>query len=185
MPFLGRNNVDNPRISGGNAFDKLCRSIGRIVVDHDDIELETGFLRQCRANGVADCLMSVPDGNNNRCLDPKISLVEINRVESRSVDKSTNFIKMLGDSLFKFYLNRAITRIYIVELTFPAAPCGFKVVKGLGNMDDASLPRGGEHKPINIDARRTFGKFSEKRTVGSDQRPEIEIIAQSAFCAVD
>jgi len=90
--------------------------------------------------------MSVPDGNNNRCLDPKISLVEINRVESRSVDKSTNFIKMLGDSLFKFYLNRAITRIYIVELTFPAAPCGFKVVKGLGNMDDASLPRGGEHK---------------------------------------
>ena len=92
---------------------------------------------------------------------------------------------MLGNSLFKFYLNRAVPRIDIVELTFTAAPCCFKAVKRLGNMDNAPLPRGGKHKPINIDARRTFGKFTEKRTVGSDQRAEVEIVAQGAFGAVD
>ena len=47
------------------AFQQFGGLVGRVVVHHDHIELETGFLSQSAVHGITDGLLAVEDGNDD------------------------------------------------------------------------------------------------------------------------
>ena len=47
------------------AFQQFGGLVGRVVVHHDHIELETGFLSQSAVHGITDGLLAVEDRNDD------------------------------------------------------------------------------------------------------------------------
>ena len=47
------------------ATQQFCGLIRRVVVDHDDIELEAGFLGKDAVDGIADGLLAIEDGDDH------------------------------------------------------------------------------------------------------------------------
>ena len=67
--------MDEPFVVVGlEQFGGLVR---RVVVDHDDVELEAGLLAERGVNGVADGLLTVVDGYDHRCFHVELLFVEV------------------------------------------------------------------------------------------------------------
>lgn len=67
----------------GKAIDSLRGSIGRVVVDNNQIEFEVRFLFQDRVDGIGNGAYTVPYGNDYRSLVFEIVSVEFDLFEYR------------------------------------------------------------------------------------------------------
>ena len=67
----------------GKAIDSLRGSIGRVVVDNNQIEFEVRFLFQDRVDGIGNGAYTVPYGNDYRSLVFEIVGVEFDLFEYR------------------------------------------------------------------------------------------------------
>ena len=58
-----RDNDNKPWVVYG--CENLGRAVGRMVVHHDDIEIEVAFLRECALHGIGHGADSVEDRNDH------------------------------------------------------------------------------------------------------------------------
>ena len=98
----------------GKAIDSLRGSIGRVVVDNNQIEFEVRFLFQDRVDGIGNGAYTVPYGNDYRSLVFEIVGVEFDLFEYR-FEITAYFFQVFGTCGFHFYLYAPIFGIYIIE----------------------------------------------------------------------
>ena len=60
-----------------DATEYLARLVGGVVVDHDDVKLEVGFLAEGALHGIGDGLLSIEDWDDHGSLVLKVLLVEV------------------------------------------------------------------------------------------------------------
>ena len=90
-----------------------------IIYDYD-VELEISLLLHRTKHSVSYGLLSIINRDDDRCLIFKILLIKIRLTIVTGINQSAQFAKMLGTSLFHFYLHLPVTRIHIVELLLTA-----------------------------------------------------------------
>ena len=95
-------------------------TIGRMIIYDNDVELEIGLLAHCTKHCVCDGLLSIENWDDDGCLIFKVLLIKIRLTIVTGINQSAQFAKMLGTSLFHFYLHLPVTRIHIVELLLTA-----------------------------------------------------------------
>ena len=91
-----------------------------MIIYDDDIEIEIGLLMHRTKHSVCDGLLSIENRDDDRCLIFKVLLIKIRLTIVTGINQSAQFAKMLGTSLFHFYLHLPVTRIHIVELLLTA-----------------------------------------------------------------
>ena len=92
-------------------------SVGAMVVDDDEVELKLGLLFQYRLDGCTDSGLPITNGDNHRCLNFELALVEINIFEM-GFKVSANLFQMLGTCLFHLNLSVAVTWVNVIKLFF-------------------------------------------------------------------
>ena len=97
--------------------DGLGCSVGAMVVDDDEVELKLGLLFQYRLDGSTDSSRPIAHGDNHRCLNFKLALVEINVFEM-GFEVSANLFQMLRTCLFHLNLSVAVTWVNVIKLLF-------------------------------------------------------------------
>ena len=95
-------------------------SVGGMVIDHDDIIGKLRFLRKRTFHGIGDGFCAVENGNDNRCLDAEILLVEVDFAVGSRVDQCAEFRQMNRAGAFHLDLHLPIARIHVVKLLFAA-----------------------------------------------------------------
>ena len=98
----------------------LASTVGRMIVDHDDVELEIGFLAQRTLHGIRDGLLSVENRNDHRSLVEEILFAEIRLAIKAGIDECSHLVEMLRANLFHLYLYLSVARVHIVELLLAA-----------------------------------------------------------------
>ena len=94
----------------------LASAVGRMIVDHDDVELEIGFLAQRTFHGIRDGLLSVENRNDHRSLVEEFLFAEIRLAIKTGIDESPHLVEVLCASLLHLYLYLSVARVHIVEL---------------------------------------------------------------------
>ena len=98
----------------------LASAVGRMIVDHDDVELEIGFLAQRTLHGIRDGLLSVENRDDHRSLVEEFLFAEIRLAIKTGIDEGSHLVEMLRASLFHLYLHLSVARVHIVELLLAA-----------------------------------------------------------------
>ena len=98
----------------------LASAVGRMIVDHDDVELEIGFLAQRTLHGIRDGLLSVENWDDHRSLVEEFLFAEIRLAIKTGIDEGSHLVEMLRASLFHLYLHLSVARVHIVELLLAA-----------------------------------------------------------------
>ena len=91
-----------------------------MIVDHDDVELEIGFLAQRTLHGIRDGLLSVENRDDHRSLVEEFLFAEIRLAIKAGIDECPHLVEMLRASLFHLYLHLSVARVHIVELLLAA-----------------------------------------------------------------
>ena len=91
-----------------------------MIIYNYDVELEIGLLAHCTKHCVCYGFLSVENRDDDRSLILKVLLFKIRLTIVTGINQSAQFAKMLGTSLFHFYLHLPVTRIHIVELLLTA-----------------------------------------------------------------
>ena len=91
-----------------------------MIIYNNYVELEIGLLAHRTKHCVCDGLLSVENWDDDGCLIFKVLFIKIRLTIVTGINQGTQFTKMLGTSLFHFYLHLSVTRIYIVELLLAA-----------------------------------------------------------------
>ena len=91
-------------------------SVGRVIVDYDDIVFEAGFLRKGTLHRVLHRLDTVEHRDDHRGLHLKLLFVEIHRTILVGVNQRLHLTQMGCAGLFHLYLHLTVARIHIVEL---------------------------------------------------------------------
>ena len=95
-------------------------AVGRMVVHHDDVELETCLLFQGTLHGISHGLFAVEDGDDDRSLVFKLLLTEVWLAVEGGVYQGAHLAQVLGACLFHLYLHLAVARVHIVKLLLAA-----------------------------------------------------------------
>ena len=98
----------------------LASAVGRMIVDHDDVELEIGFLAQRTLHGIRDGLLSVENWDDHRSLVEEFLFAEIRLAIKAGIDEGSHLVEVLRASLFHLYLHLSVARVHIVELLLAA-----------------------------------------------------------------
>ena len=91
-----------------------------MIVDHDDVELEIGFLAQRTFHGIRDGLLSVENWNDHRSLVEEFLFAEIRLAIKTGIDEGSHLVEVLCASLLHLYLHLSVARVHIVELFLAA-----------------------------------------------------------------
>ena len=105
------------------AFIGLCHirqelscTVGRVVVHHNHIEIEVGFLCQCTLHSIADGLGTIENRDNDRGFNLKFLFLEVDIFVLCSIHHSVDSPQMCCAGAFHLYLHFAVGRIDIVKL---------------------------------------------------------------------
>ena len=99
-----------------DATEYLARLVGGVVVDHDDVKLEVGFLAEGTLHGISDGLLSIEDWDDHGSLVLKVLLVEVGQAIITSIYQCSHLLQVLGTSTLHLYLNLTVARVHVVEL---------------------------------------------------------------------
>ena len=102
------------------ALKYLGGSVSRMVVHHDDVIGKSCLLGKCALDGVANGLLTIVDGYDDRCFEGKILLSKVDVQISRRIDKGIQRVQMGCAGTFHLYLNFAIAGVHVVKLAFTA-----------------------------------------------------------------
>ena len=94
----------------------LCCSIGRVILNDNNIKGERCLLAQSALYSIADGLLTIEDGDDDTRLDSKLLLVEVGSDVIRWGDEGTNLAEVSCYNTLHLHLYLTILRIYIVEL---------------------------------------------------------------------
>ena len=72
----------------------LTSAVGRMIVDHDDVELEIGFLAQRTLHGIRDGLLSVENWDDHRSLVEEFLFAEIRLAIKTGIDEGSHLVEM-------------------------------------------------------------------------------------------
>ena len=97
-------------------------SVGRVIVNDDDVVFEVCLLLQCTSDGVEDSLLTVSDGDNHRSLYWKVLLVEVGILIVVGIHESPDGIEMARSHLLHLNLHLTVGGIDIIELLHTACP---------------------------------------------------------------
>src|SRR5207245_10827071 len=89
--------------------------IRRMVIDHDNVEIEIRTLAECALDGIKDRSFAILHGYNDAGLDGKFLAGKGNFREAR-LEPRTDTLQMAGGNLLHFDLIIAIAGIDIIEL---------------------------------------------------------------------
>ena len=92
-------------------------TVGRVIVDNDQVEFEICFLAEYRTDGIAYGTNTVAYRNNHRSFVWEVAGVEFYFLEFR-LQITAYLLQMFGTCLFHLNLSVTIFRIYIVEYFF-------------------------------------------------------------------
>ena len=98
------------------SLQQLSSAIRRVIIHHNDVELEVSLLRQGAVHGIADGLLAVIDGNHHRGFDIKLLFVEVWLTIIRRVDLGADLVQMRRSGLFHLYLYLTVAWVHIIEL---------------------------------------------------------------------
>ena len=115
-----RNNMYQPFVV--QTVQQLCRTVCRVIIDHNDIELEVGLLPECTAYGIEDGLLAVIDWDDDRSLDLEVLFVEIWSAIERRVYLGSDGSQMGSGGMLHLYLYLAVAGIHVVELLDTRSP---------------------------------------------------------------
>ena len=113
--------MDYPWVFGGDSGEDFGSAVGRMIVNDNHIEGESGFLRQGGGHRVGDGAGAVADGDDYRGLNGKVPLREVNLPCYRR-KLCHDSCEVSGENLFTLLLHRGIARINIVKLFLPRSP---------------------------------------------------------------
>ena len=163
-----------------------------MVVDHNDIELEVGFLTQGAVHGIHDGLLAVVDRDDYRGLDAEVLLVKVWTAIEGRIDLRTDSREMGRSGMFHLDLHLAVSWIHIVELLDTRCPeVGlFLRIQAFVDVEDAALAaqeeaQGIEARILIVVFARLHGEGMEQRGLDEQQRAEIEVVADAAWKIVD
>ena len=108
-----RNDMDQPPVRC-KAVDRFGRAVGRMIVDHDQIEFKSGLLLQHRSDRICDRPYPVAYWNDYRSLAPETVCGELQFPERR-LQISPHPFQMVGTRLFHFHLRVPVFRIDIAK----------------------------------------------------------------------
>ena len=174
------------------SLQQLCGAIRRVIVHHDDVELEVGFLRQGAVHGITDGLLTIEDGNHHRGLDIKLLFVEVWPTIVGRVDLSTDLVQMCRSGLLHLDLHLTVAWVHVVELLH-ARGTGvefFFRIEFLIDMEQFAAAAQEEAQGIEacmavVALAGLHGKRMEQCCLDEQQRSEVEVIADAAQLVVD
>ena len=171
---------------------QLCGLVGRMIIHHNDIELEISLLSQRTVHSIQNSLLAVVDRNHHRSLDIKILFVEVWTAIERRIDLGTDLSQMGRSCMLHLYLHLAVTGVHIVELLHTRGPqVGFLFgIQTLVDMEQLTLTtqkqaQGIESGKLIIVLTRLHGEGMQQRGLKQPQAAEIEVIADAASEIVD
>ena len=182
--------VDEPLVVDG--IKQLGGLVRGVVVHHDDIIFEVCLLREGRVDGIADGLLAVVDGDDDRCLDVELLFVEVRPTVVRGIDLCADLRQVGGGGMFHLYLHLAVAGVHVVELLH-ARGTGVGLlfrVELLVDMEQLSVATQEEAQGIEtgvliVGLACLHGKGVEQRGLHQQQRTEVEVVADAARLVVD
>src|SRR5437763_1574887 len=108
-----------------------------MVIDYDNVEVESSFLEQRTLNGVENGSFAVPDRDNDARLHRKLFRHGRQGLETR-FEPGADTLEMFGRNSLHFDLIIAILRIDIIELLLTCGPriqnrCGIERLRNPDN----------------------------------------------------
>ena len=103
-------------ITSHQARQDFGSTIGRMIIDYDNIILEVCFLRQGTLHCIFNGFRTIENGNNNGSLHLEILFVEVNLQIVARIHQCTDFTQMGSAGLFHLYLHLTIGRIHVIKL---------------------------------------------------------------------
>ena len=113
--------MDYPWVFGGYPGEDFGSAVGRMIVNYNHIEGESGFLRQGGSHRVGDGACAVADGDDDRGLHGKAPLGVVNMPCYRR-KLCHDSCEVGSENLFTLLLHCGIARINIVKLFLPRSP---------------------------------------------------------------
>ena len=95
---------------------QLSGMVSGVVVDHNDIILEARFLAEGRVHGIANGLLAVEDGDDDRSLHIELLFVEIGATVIRGVNLCPDLLQVGGGGLLHLDLHLAVAGVHVIEL---------------------------------------------------------------------
>ena len=102
----------------GKRVDNIARSIGRVIIDNEYIELKICLLSKHRTYCIANGRYSVEHRDNNRSLNRELTCREVDGAVFIWWQPTSYAVQMVGAHLLHLNLNIALCRIHIIELFF-------------------------------------------------------------------
>ena len=100
----------------GKVGQNVGGTVGRMVIDDNDIIFEHRLLRQGTLNGITDSLHTVIDGNDDGSLEVKRLFIIVDVLILHGVNQCTDFAQMVRAGLLHLHLHIAVGRVHVVEL---------------------------------------------------------------------
>ena len=183
----------HPLVAVGNGGGDGCRSIGRVVVYHDDVKPEVGFLTQCRPYSVLDGTFAVAHRYDDRCLDFEVASVGVDIGQCRGIDISANQPQVVGRYLLHLYLHVAVARVDIIELLLATLPqvqflLGIQIFRDVHDSLAAAADEQSEfveRSCLPVVVTVSFRPCLQEGRLYDEQRPEVEIVAHRSYLVVN
>jgi hypothetical protein len=70
-----RNDMDQPIVFRGQLAESLGRTVGRVVIDDDDVEWKLGLLFKCAVYRIANGFHAISDGNDHAAFNEENGVV--------------------------------------------------------------------------------------------------------------
>ena len=173
--------------------DDLRGAVGGVVVDDDEVEGERGLLPQHRTDGILDGTDSVPDRDDDRCLDGEGCRMQVDFLPVVWLQPGTELLQVVGADAFHLQLYGAVPGVHVVEL-FLARTAVVRLhfrIQEFIQVNDALRPLCRQPQPevvqSGIRAVRHFSLETTPEVVAVDQPQgaEVKVVAQAAPLVVD
>ena len=144
-------------------------SVGRVVVDDEDVEGEAGLLGQGRGDGVLDGAHAVAYGDDNACLDGHFLAVKHDLVVLAGCQVGVDLAEVARYGALHFHLACAVAWVNVVELAL-AAQAGVGLHLGVEVLADV------ERQHV---AREEEPQVVEAGVVVGVEHPLLEVLLQA------
>ena len=135
----GRNDVDQPIIFRGEVAESVGRTVGRVIVDDDDVEWKIGLLFKRAVYRIANGLHAIADGDDHAAFNGERRIV-VGRTRGRRRQPGLDALEVGCRDLFHFNLIAAVSRIDVTEMCFFIGELdgGRGEIGGLAEVDDGT-----------------------------------------------
>ena len=186
-----RNDVYQRLILLGQLTENIRRSVGRMVIHHDDVIFERGLLRQSTLHRITNRLGTIVDRNDHRSLHVKFLFVEVYLAIQGGVYQRLYFTQMRRTGLFHLYLHLAVRRIHIIKL-FHTRSSQVSLLLGIQvfvQVQDTSLTAQEQSQVVKpgiliVALMVTGGIFVQQRSAHQPQATKVEVVAKRTFLIV-